>query len=351
MAYPFNKKLDLAEARASDYQPRNVVLNLDDIMRLSSAEWLVKGLIPANGVSVIYGRPGAGKTFFGLAMALSVAHGLSCFGRRTQQGNVAFVVGEGTSGFQRRVRAWHQHNGRDWRGFGAVQVVPHPINMLDLNAVRGLILDLAHRFGGTAPRMVVIDTLARCFGDGDENRQPDMARFVEACELIRQVFSCAVCVIHHTPKDSDELRGSSALEGAAECVLRISKADGMEAFVRKMKDGKDNFTLGFRMESVDLGVDEDGDAILTPVAVLEGPTRDGEPASGSATPSGKNKNGVLDILTAAGDVGLTDAEWREASKSSGVIGGQNPNRAFRDARDALVKNGVVLAEGDRFVVL
>ncbi|CAA7616579.1 AAA family ATPase [Magnetospirillum sp. UT-4] len=341
--------LDLASALDAAFRPRNRFLTLSEIMALPPAEWLVKGLVPANGFQVVYGKPGAGKTFFVLSMALSIAHGMQCFGRRTAQGNVALVAGEGVVGLQNRVKAWHRFHGLDLDGCDGVAVLPQPSNLLDADNVEQLVLDIHHRFGGQPVRLVVFDTLARCFGDGDENRQADMARLIEAGELVRRALGCAVLFVHHTPKEADELRGSSVLEGASDAVLRVSKGDaGMEVFVRKMKDGKDNLAFGFGMEAVEVGIDADGDPILTPVAVLEGEVREGSAAPADAAPSGKNQQAVLAVL-AAHEGGLTDDEWRDQAKATGAVGGANPNRAFREARAALMKARLVLAEGDRFL--
>ena len=38
---------------------------------------------------------------------------------------------------------------------------------------------------GAKPGLIVLDTLARCFGGGDENSTQDMSRFVSACDAIR----------------------------------------------------------------------------------------------------------------------------------------------------------------------
>jgi hypothetical protein len=132
--------------------------------------------------------------------------------------------------------------------------------------------------------------------------------------------------------------------------LRVSKTEsGMETHVRKLKDGKDGVVLGFRMESQNLGTDEDGDTILTPVAVLEGEVRECAAPPADAAPAGKNQSAVLAVLAAAGEAGLTGDEWRDAAKASGAVGGANPARAFREARAALERDKLVLAEGDRFL--
>lgn len=344
---PFPSAIDLSKVQA--HKPHHRFQSLMEVLDQPPSEWLVKKLIGRDCLGVIYGKPGAGKTFLSLALALSIGHGQQCFGRRTLQGGVAMVAGEGTGGLRNRVKAWHDHHGLDPAQCPSVQVLPQPVNLLDAGAVEALVKDIAQRFDGQPVRAVIIDTLARCFGDGDENRQPDMARFVEACDLIRRTFRCAVIVIHHTPKEADDMRGSGALEGACDCVIRVGKTDGgFEAFVRKQKDGPSGVAFGFQMVSQDVGVDEDDEAISSLVAVLDGEERITPAPANDTEPKGKNQQAALAVL-AEHEGGLTEAEWREAAKAAGAVGGGNPNRAFREARDALVKAGLVLGEDGRFL--
>jgi hypothetical protein len=45
------------------------------------------------------------------------------------------------------------------------------------------------------PRLIVIDTLARCFGGGDENSAQDMGKFVQACDQLRRATGAAVLAV------------------------------------------------------------------------------------------------------------------------------------------------------------
>ena len=60
---------------------------------------------------------------------------------------------------------------------------------------------------------------------------------------------------------------------------------------------------------------------------------------------------MLTILVASGSEGLTEEVWRDLSRSNGAIGGDNPYRAFREARDALLRKGSIRKEGDRFAAI
>ncbi|MCK8259041.1 AAA family ATPase, partial [Erwinia amylovora] len=66
--------LDLTSVLSADYRPHSRFLSLNEIMAIPKADWLVKGLIPLDGLGVVYGKPEAGKTFLTLAMALSIGH-------------------------------------------------------------------------------------------------------------------------------------------------------------------------------------------------------------------------------------------------------------------------------------
>ncbi|MBS4163217.1 hypothetical protein PRO82_000515 [Candidatus Protochlamydia amoebophila] len=49
------------------------------------------------------------------------------------------------------------------------------------------------------PALIVIDTLARNFGGGDENKTQDMNKFIFSIDMyIRLPFSCCVLIVYHT---------------------------------------------------------------------------------------------------------------------------------------------------------
>src|SRR5690606_38417102 len=95
---------------------------------------------------------------------------------------------------------------------------------------------------GTPPALLIIDTLSRFFGDGDdENSAKDMKRFVGAINTLMTKYpSLHVMIVHHSGKDVDRgMRGSSALQGAADTVIQCRKdGDRHRAVVEKQKDGQ-----------------------------------------------------------------------------------------------------------------
>ncbi len=56
---------------------------------------LIKGLIPKNALTVVWGPPSCGKSFEILDAAIHIAIGRDYQGRRTVQGPMVYISGEG----------------------------------------------------------------------------------------------------------------------------------------------------------------------------------------------------------------------------------------------------------------
>jgi hypothetical protein len=120
---------------------------------------------------------------------------------------------------------------------------------------------------------------------------------------------------------------------------------GFDAEVIKQKDGEDGAIYRFALERVDMGLNQHGQPVSSCVALLDGTS------TAKAKPPealGKNQAGLLTLLNIAGPTGFSDEEWGFNAKAAEVLSGQKPVRAYRDARDALVKAGHVLLEGGRY---
>jgi hypothetical protein len=87
-------------------------LSLAEIAKLPPPEWLIDGLVPQDGLVVLYGEPAAGKSFLALDWALSIATGVPWLGREVKQGEVVYVYAEGVRGLTQRVTAWLQEQGK-----------------------------------------------------------------------------------------------------------------------------------------------------------------------------------------------------------------------------------------------
>ncbi len=104
------------------------------------------------------------------------------------------------------------------------------------------------------PAFLVVDTVARNFGAGDENSTKDMTAFVTACDDLRaSVTAMTLCLVHHTGWSDDHAhrpRGSIALHAATDLEYLCIRPRGeltMTLRQPRTKDGEEmadeHFTL------------------------------------------------------------------------------------------------------------
>ena len=354
---------------------RFVLEPLDGIELDTSPQWLIPGLMPATGLHVLYGAPGAGKSFLALSAALHVAAGKTWAGRPVRQGGVVYVAAEGGRGFRKRVFAARAAMGDDEDvRFALVTTAPDLGRKGDTTELIDQIRTQAGRFGWK-PRLVVVDTLSRSVADMDESSSQDIMRFVGNAEAISDAFGCVVMPVHHTGKDESKgMRGSSALHGSADAEWLVSRpGDGGPRVlsVEKMKDGSDKARLRYDLVDVDLGVDSDGQRITTCVAkVFEG---DDEPVGVGRELRGKGRFSQDDMLCTilkllVANVGepspegstlgrgkiITRTRFHEAVASTGMFAALSPkalttatDRAFR----VLVKRGRLSKDAKQLCLL
>jgi hypothetical protein len=105
-------------------------------------------------------------------------------------------------------------------------------------------------------QLLIIDTLARAFGGGNENDSDAMGSFITSMGKIQEFLACALMVLHHSGKDlAKGLRGHSSLLGAVDTQLEIlrfeDQAKGIISLT-KQKDGQDGVKLGFEMVEIEI---------------------------------------------------------------------------------------------------
>lgn len=240
------------------------------IDNLKPIDWLVEDYIERDSLSLVFSPPSSGKSFILVDIACCVATGTPWHGRPVQQGPVFYIAGEGHNGMARRFAAWQKHHGVSLKGAG-IYKSQRAISIYSEDAARDLYetvkeMSEAH---GVLPAIVVIDTLARNFGEGDENSTEDMGKFISHIDTyIRGPFGCNVMTAHHSGHGMDRARGSSSLKAALDSEYQVVKEGSVLQFIpTKMKDAELPPELTFRLTMVDLG-EVDGkpmnSAILAP---------------------------------------------------------------------------------------
>ena len=164
--------------------------------------WLIKGFLEMDSLSLMFGEPACGKSFCAIDLACCVATGKDWHGKPVKRpGPVFYIAGEGFNGLSRRLMAWQVSHGYNLRN-APIYISQCAASLTDLGNARlvsASIEEIVEETGGVIPSMIVIDTLARNFGPADENATKEMNTFINHIDqLLRAKYSCNVLIVHHT---------------------------------------------------------------------------------------------------------------------------------------------------------
>lgn len=268
---------------------------------IKPVQWLVKGYIEQDALCMVFGPPSAGKSFLSIDIAACVATGKPWHGAEVKKGAVFYVCGEGHNGVTRRMAAWQKVNGREL-GNAPLYKSTRAVMVLDRAAAAEMAAEIEAMAAasGVAPTLVIIDTLARNFGDGDENKQADAGRFIEHLdEFVRRRWGCTVMIVHHTGHDADRARGSSAFKAAVDQEISVKPgvAGVVEVAVTKMKDAEIPPPRSMEIRQVGLGrFDDDGEEITGAALAVAGDPLDYQVAKGQKSKRVVKAREVADLM-------------------------------------------------------
>ena len=293
--------------------------------------WLVKGVIPNANLGVFYGGSGSGKSFFVFDLMAAIARGVDWRGHRTTKGRICWVAAEGQEDMRKRVQGYCTHHGIDPKDLDIefISVAPNFMEIEDARAVVKQIKKRGHF------DIVVVDTLAQVMPGGNENSGEDMGKVLGHCKEITRLTGAMVELIHHSGKDESRgARGWSGLRAAADFEFEIIRADeDRVASVTKMKGGADGEEFGFRLMTLKIGEDEDGDDETTCVVQYTDGSR--KTVAAGKGPSGEHNALVFqtakDMLDLGGGSPLTENELIAGAVSK-------MERGATDKRDMRAQN-------------
>ncbi|MCZ6848115.1 MAG: AAA family ATPase, partial [Alphaproteobacteria bacterium] len=155
-----NHQQDIFGEQVQVQEPRIRLVAFDDIKVGTEPPYLIKGLIPRVGLTVVWGPPKSGKSFWTFDAVMHIALGWEYRGRSVQPGPVVYVAAEGSTGLRARVEAFRQHRiGDAHEGKRPFYLVPVNLDLIDESAA--LITAIKARLGDDPPAAVAIDTLNR----------------------------------------------------------------------------------------------------------------------------------------------------------------------------------------------
>jgi hypothetical protein len=223
--------------------------------------YLIDGVLETGTMIVTYGDSNTGKTFVALDQAYHIAAGKEWNGHKVKQGPVVYVASEGGPGFAKRIEALKRTHGAADVPF---YTVPCLVDLYSDAGSTGPLVKLVREIeahAGSKVALIVIDTLARAMGGGDENASTDMGKFVANCDRVRAATGAALNIVHHTGKDKARgARGSSALRAATDTEIEIDA--GTLTMTKQRDAGKFN-ELKFTLDVVEVGRREDGAAVTS----------------------------------------------------------------------------------------
>ena len=171
--------------------PKFKVERWADIRFNADEEWLIKGVLPRRGIAAIYGKPKSFKSFLAFHMGLSIALGEPWAARRVERADVIYLAAEGAAGLRKRkagyMEAWSE--------------LPEDVPFSLIAATPNLgteTSDLAElirtiKTAGRSPGLVVVDTVAKSLGAGDENGT-GMTTFLGNAGALATAFDCLILI-------------------------------------------------------------------------------------------------------------------------------------------------------------
>ena len=190
---------------------------------LPPIEWVVQGLIPKSGITILGGDSGSYKTFVAMHIACCIAEGLPVFGHfQTTKGKVIYI---------------DEENGKIVIKSRLLKIVPDGsynidnvayvsdknIKLDDVNWKKRL-EDLIMEF---KPDLIIIDSMVRFFS-GSENSSDDVKKIFDMIKYFKAKYNAAWLILHHTrkghgKKGKDDLRGSGDFAAFVDAVSIINK--------------------------------------------------------------------------------------------------------------------------------
>ncbi len=247
MLKPKAKELLAAATWAGNFEP-----SLD-------RDYLVKGWLDKGTLTVVFGQSNVGKSFFALDLAHHISKGETWGNHRVNKGNVLYIAAEGGSSFPNRVSALDDPE--FW-------VISAPVTFAGKASDAASMVEMVQHLASQSGRfdLIVVDTLSRVMGDGDENTAPDIADLIRNLDVLRRGTGSNIMLIHHSGKDVTRgARGHSSLRAAVDTEIELTRDEigVITAEVTKQRDGPTGYKFNYSLRQIELGRDQDGDPVTT----------------------------------------------------------------------------------------
>jgi hypothetical protein len=179
------------------------------ILKNSPVSYVAKPHVLSNGGTIMYGKPGTGKSFTGIALAIAVNSGANHYWE-TEQQNAMFV------NLERPENSMAPRVGAINRALGLNPDHPLPIHDAKDSTLMGIHDSLVNYISDHDIKFVVIDSLSQA-GNGDLKEDTVASATIK----ILNRMGVSWLTIAHTPKYDDSVYyGNSLWEAGADVMLR-----------------------------------------------------------------------------------------------------------------------------------
>jgi hypothetical protein len=226
------------------------MLTPDQLIERPPPTPLIMDWLDLDSLAWLIGKPGSYKSFLALDWAAHIGQGVPWRAHPVAQGEVIYLVAEGTTGMGMRVRAWQERHGP----MKSIRFLPRPVQA---SGQEWAVLVEACRQVG--PKLIILDTQARVTVGMDENDNTEMGKFIHRAEELRAATGACVLIVHHIGRNGEDARGASALDGAQSTEVKIKRSDRgpLWAVIEqdKQKDMAEAEPVEVGLDVVELGQD------------------------------------------------------------------------------------------------
>jgi AAA domain len=231
---PEFKAVDTANWARSKYEGGFNLTHLGDLMREPEEQvsWLLEGILPAGGLSLLAAKPKTGKSTLARCLALAVARGDQFLGRSTQKGAVIYLALEEK---RSEVRGHFRAMGASGEEDIYIHAAHAPADALQ--AIR-------EEIEARKPALLTIDPLLRFTRVKDGNDYAQVTAALEPILILARESGAHVLLVHHLGKGeraepTDGILGSTALFAAVDSALVIKWTEKFRTLQSRQRYGED----------------------------------------------------------------------------------------------------------------
>jgi RecA-family ATPase len=202
-------------------RPRFQITRFDDVNQSVAKEYVVQGLLGSGEFSLFVAKPGTAKSVLVGDIGLHIAAGRDWHGRKVKKGLVVFFAAERKSLTERRIAAWGKKHSVSGIPFVVVSgKLDLTTGLFDAKELAKTIADLSAEFACPC-RLVILDTVTRTFGPGDQHQSRDMQRYIQPVDEVTRLRKLPK-PFHPTAADVRQVRFLSACR-RTNFVLKIAR--------------------------------------------------------------------------------------------------------------------------------